>query len=166
MKRIIICLFALFAYVSAYSQANWTSTTVEGQKAYTITSADSKGNQCSILLFYEDYGFTEAWFTIPKNKVEHEDLPRFSVYWHFTYTENNKQETVELGGRNWSCIGNDKLDKKLETIVGSTIVVDGALGAAPFFMYITKSQEPVVLKLPTSSGDLTFTVPVLKKSKF
>ena len=103
---------------------------------------------------------------MPKKKVVHEDLPRFSVYWYFTYTENNKQETVELGGRDWSCTGNEKINKKLEAIINSTIVADAAIGAAPFFHFITKSQKPVVLKLPTSTGDLVFTVPVLEGSGF
>ena len=165
MKTVFTLLAFLVSCFTAISQPNWSSITIEGQKAYSISCLDSKGNKCDILLFYNDTGFIEAWFTMPNKVVEHEDMPRFSVYWRFSYTDNNKQETVELGGRYWSCLENDKLDQKLEKISDSTIVVSGALGSAPFFEYITKSQKPVVLILPTASGDLYFTVPVLERSK-
>lgn len=162
MKRFLTVLMAIIVSAPLFAQPNWTRATVEGQNAYSITSTDSKGHECHILLFYADYGFLEAWFTLPGQIVEHEDMPRFSVYWYFSYTHKSRSETAELGGRNWSSIGNAKLDQKLEGIISSTIVADGALGAAPFFEYITKSEKPVVIKLPTASGDLVFTVPVLK----
>ncbi len=175
MKKIFAILMTVVICFPVFSQSNWTPIIVEGKKAYSITSTDTKGNKCNILLFYDD---DEAWFTMPDKIVEHDEylvpvkvLAQFGEYdekfvihtvsYDFTYIEDNTPETIQLWGRNWSCMMNDKLDQKLDTIISSTIVVC-SLGSSPFFDYIMKSQGPVVLKLPTATGDLIFRVPVLK----
>lgn len=171
MKKILVILTFFVISIPAFSQSNWTATIVEGEKAYSITSIDSKGNKCNILVFYKDYGLTEAWFTIPGKIVEHEEFlvpvgdhfVTHTISYNLVFIENDKPKIIELCGRDWSCIGNNKLDKKLDTIISSTIVADAALGSASFFDNIVNSQNPVILELPTKTETLVFIVPILCK---
>ena len=173
MKKIIVIITFIVISIPAFSQSNWTATIVEGEKAYSITSTDSNGNKCNILVFYKDYGLIEAWFTMPDRIVEHEEFLVYggdhfvthTISYNLVFIENDNPKIIELWGRDWSCIGNNKLDKKLDTIISSTIVANVALGSSSFFDNIVNSQNPVMLELPTKTGTLVFIVPTLNIRK-
>ena len=173
MKKILVILTFIVISIPAFSQSSWTPTIIEGEKTYSITSTDSKGNKCNILVFYNDYGLREAWFTMPGKIVEHEEclvplgehFVTHTTSYSLVFIENDKPKAIKLWGRDWSCIGNNQLDKKLETIISSTIVADAALGSAPFFDNIVNNQNPVILELPTKTEILVFIAPALNIRK-